>query len=192
MTNLGTLFLAKYSWQWIQGTGVRSGEYARVAKPVSVSPTLALRYFAAILLLWAFGFSPTFAATTFMPMLPKGTYIVATKEVTKVIYPDHAKYVGNYAQLNRATAMHAPFIVVTGEIAQQIIAALNERPTTTGSMVSTVLAGITTLALYHVYGWFNETYSNIESVCEVDLDEIYFTEKGDKYVCEEKFRKFPE
>lgn len=110
---------------------------------------------------------------------------------TKVTYPDHAEFVRDFDQLQRATSMHAPFIVATGEIAQQIIGALDARTNTSDNGASLLTAAIPAWALYQVYGWFNETYSNIESVCEVDLDEIYFTEKGDKYVCEENSIKFP-
>ena len=105
-------------------------------------------------------------------------------------YPQQAVFVSDSDQLDRALSRHEPFIVARGEIAQKLIGALGERPNTTGNVVS-IMIGITVFAAYQLYAWFNETYGNIESVCEVYLDEVYFTEKGDKYVCEDESRKLP-
>jgi hypothetical protein len=105
-------------------------------------------------------------------------------------YPQQAVFVSDSDQLDRALSRHESFIVARGEIAQKLIGALDERPNTTGNVVS-IMVGIPVFAAYQLYAWFNETYGNIESVCEVDLDEVYFTEKGDKYVCEDETRKLP-
>lgn len=105
-------------------------------------------------------------------------------------YPRQAVFVSDSDQLDRALSTREPFIVARGEIAQKLIGALDDRPNTTGNVVS-FMVGIQVFAAYQLYAWFSETYGNIESVCEVDLDEVYFTEKGDKYVCEEEPIKLP-
>mgnify|MGYP001809930137 CR=1 FL=1 len=106
-------------------------------------------------------------------------------------YPDDAVIVTSPSELDSATSMRSSFIVAKGEIAQQIIGALDARPGTKGNLVSLALGGIPGVGAYQLYAWFNEEHENIESVCEVDLDEVYFTERGDKYVCEDYSLRFP-